>query len=428
LLNITELEEIEASIYNANFEEALEIIYRLEKEDIASKFKLLLLVLKGRLLCYQERYKDAVELGEKALSLSRELDLPIQSIDALLIKSYGVFLGYLEDSMDSVNQAETLIKSTYRDSSLDAPRQYSDYLTIRFIVLRYARNLKESFNVVNEWLSLYENSSERIDKAKAYMQLSESYLYDSKADIALDYAKKSLEIQKELKNQVGISSSLYFIGQSHFVMGEIEKSLDYLKKSLSFPEISVLTKLEAMHMMGAVFREKGEINRALKYYKRSLVLAQKEGYLEKLASILMGTGTIYRMKGESDIATEYLSQSLQLCRKINSLYGISVNLFYLILIYLEKNLIANAEAYLLKFEEIVEQTQSSQWFYLYKLAKALILKKTKRLKSRSEAENILKEIIENGKNLSPHIRLLTIINLCDLLLEELIITNIDTSD
>jgi tetratricopeptide (TPR) repeat protein len=425
LLNITELKEIETDIYSANFENVLEKIHRLEMGQMTSKFKLSLLIIKGRLFCYLEKYKDAVELGEKALILSRKLGLPIQSIDALLIKSYGVFLGYLENSIDLVNQAEDLFNSTFKNPPLDAPRQYSDYLIIKFIVLRYARNLKESFNTANEWFSLYESSSEKIDKSKVYMQLSESYLYDSKADIALDYAKRSFEIQKELKNQVGISSSLYFIGQSHFVMGEIDKSLDYLKKSLSFQIISILTKIEAMHITGAVFKEKGELNRALRYYKRSLGLSQKEGYFEKSASLLMGIGTIYRMKGESDIATEYLRQSLQLCRKINSLYGISVNLFYLILIYLEKNLIADAEAYLLKFEEVVERTQSSLWFYSYELARALILKKTKRLKSRSEAENILKEIIDHGQNLTPQLRLLTIINLCDLLLEELVITNND---
>ena len=423
--NITELREIETCIYNTNFEKALEIIQSLEKIDTATNFKLLLVILKGRLFSYQEKYKDAVELGEEAISLSRELGLPAQSIDALLLKSNGVFLGYLEDSIDIINQAEELINSKYENPPSDAPRQYSDFLTMKFIVLRYASNLKESFNTVNEWLSLYEGSSEKIDKSKIYIQMSESYLYDSKADIALDYAKKALDIQKELINKIGIASSLYSIGQSHFVMGEIEKSLDYFKECLSLPEISVLTKLEAMHMMGAVFKEKGEINRALRYYRRSVELARKEGYREKLASILLSIGTIYRMQGESNMATEYLNQSLQICREINSLYGISVNLFYLILIYLEKDLIADAKAYLLKFEKVVKQTQSSQWIYIYELARALILKKAKRLRSRSEAENILKEIIDNGQNLTPQLRLLTIINLCDLLLEELVITNND---
>jgi tetratricopeptide (TPR) repeat protein len=425
LPNITELKEIETYIYHANFEKALELISSLEEKNTASKFNLLLLILKGRLFSYQEKYRKAVEFGEKAISLSRELVLPVQSIDALLLKSNSVFLGDLEYSVDFINQAEKLINLTYENPALDAPRQYSDFLTIKFIVLRYASNLKESFKTFNEWLSLFEDSSEEIDKSKVYIQISESYLYDSKVNIALDYAKRSLDIQKNLENKIGIASSLYSIGQSHFVMGEIEESLDYFRKCLSFPEISVLTKLEAMHMTGAVFKEKGEINRALRYYKRSVDLARKEGYREKLASLMMSIGTIYRMKGESNIATEYLNQSLHLCREINSLYGISVNLFYLILIYLEKDLITDAQAYLLKLEKTVKQTQSSQWFYLYELARALIFKKTKRLKARSEAETILKEIIENGLNLTPQLRFLTIINLCDLLIEELVITNND---
>ena len=423
--NITELKEIETYIYNANFEKALQIIQSLEKKDTSSNSKLLLLILKGRIFSYQEKYKDAVELGEEATNLSRELGLPVQSINALLLKSNGVFLGYLEESINLIDQAEELINLAYKNPPLEEPKQYSDFLTMKFIVLRYAGDLKESFSTVNEWISLFEDTSEKIDRSKVYIQMSESYLYDSKVNIALDYAKKSFDIQTELKNNIGIASSLYSIGQSHYVMGEIEKSLDYFKECLSFPEISVMTKLAAIHMMGSVFKEKGEINRALRYYRRSVELARREGYREKLASIMMSIGTIYRMKGESNIATEYLNQSLELCKDINSLYGISVNLFYLLLIYLEKDLIADAQAYLLKFEKVVKQTQSSQWFYIYELARALILKKIKRLKSRSEAETILKEIVENGINLTPQLRLLTIINLCDMLLEELVITNND---
>jgi hypothetical protein len=57
------------------------------------------------------------------------------------------------------------------------------------------------------------------------------------------------------------------------------------------------------------------------------------------------------------------------------------------------------------------------------IAKALILKKVKRFKSRSKAETLLREIIEKDINLVPQLRLFVIVNLCDLLLEELKILN-----
>ena len=421
-----DLSFIENNIYNAKFNKALRNLQKLEKNEIKdSQHNLSILILKGRLLNYEENYKEAIKVGDLALKLSIELGDSDNQVNSLIIKSCCVFLGDLKASVDLITEAEKILLSLYEKPHVDSPRLFSDLLIMKFIILRYTGDLKESFKTANSWITLYEGNSKRIDQSRVYTQLSESYLYDGNADKALSYANKSLEIQTTLKNKIGIASSLYFIGQSYFVKGEIEQCLKYCKEAVAIHEISFLVKLEALHMIGAVFKEKGDLNRALRHYNRAANLAQKERYTEKLASILLAIGTIYRMRGESDIATNFLSRSLKICREINSLYGIAASIFYLMLIYLEKDLFKEAEALLPELGEITNQTQSIQWKNLYKLGKALVLKKPKRLKFRSEAESIFREIINDRINLTPQLRLLTIINLCDLLLEELVITNND---
>ena len=413
-------------MYDALFSEVFEILKEYgERRKKESDLNLRVLLLIGRVLCYEEKYKEALKVADQALILSEKIQNVVGSIDSLIIKSHCVFLGNLGESNEIISNAEKLINSISNNPTSDIPRLYSDFLIMKFIVLRYTGDLKKSFEIANYWRTLFESSSEKIDQARVYMQLSESYLYDGKVDDALHYAEASLMIHKEFNNKIGIASSLYFVGQSYFVKGEIEKSIEYFKNAMAIHEKSILITLETTHMLGAAFREKGEIGRALRYCNRAAQLAKKENYVEKLADLLVSIGTLHRMKGESKIALDYFTQSLEVCRKIKSLYGIAICLFYMILISLEKNLLEEAESYLPELAKITDQTKSAQWRSLYMLAKALILKKPKRLKSRSSAEMILKEIVEDHVNLTPQLRLFTIINLCDLLLEELVITNND---
>ncbi|MFX0029951.1 MAG: tetratricopeptide repeat protein [Candidatus Hermodarchaeota archaeon] len=418
-----ELANVEKLMYQAKFEIALERIeILLNKSQKSSLNHLLGLILKGRILSHIEQYKEALTIGNIVHQQSQKLELDLESIDALILKANVIFLGKTEEAYDYIIEAESIFKSLSTTASVHFKKQQADILLIKSIICRSNGELGEALSLAKQCLDLYEKQGEKIELSRIYWHLGDIYLYKSEPDIALDYAMKSLELQKELLNQNGIAKSLYLVGICYHSKSDFDLALKFCKQSLTIKEISILTKLESLHLLGLIYKEKGELNRTIRYYNRAAILAEKEDYIEEAIINFYGIGSTYRMKGEFDKALEYLKHSLKLSEMVGSKFGIQSSLFYLILLHLDKSIQEKAQNYLLQLEKLANQSESKVFNNVYLIAKALVLKKGNRIRNRTEAELLLKQIIEKGIA-TPILYRLSVVNLCDLFLEELNITN-----
>ena len=418
-----ELKDIKLLMYQAKFKEALKLIEFLEKKGkTASKDELSCLILKGRIYCYQGRYKLAIEVGELGYQLSQKLGSITESIDALLIKAHIVYLGQLDEAFNFIIEAEKLFKSINSVPSSNLSRQKTEILLINSIIYHNKGELNKAIDLAKQCLSITEKSGEKLDVARIYYHLGELFLYQSESDIGLDYAMKGLTLQEELSNKVGIAKCRYLAGTSYYTKGDVNRALDHVKKSLTIKEISKLTKLNVLDLLAGLYMNKGELERALRFRTRAAKLAKKEDFTKQVIISTYGLGVIYRVMGESNLAIKYFKQSLELSEKHNSLYGIQVSFFYLILAFLDINSLQQAKFYLNKLEHFANKTESQVFNSIYTTAKALVLKKSGRLRNRTEAEILLKQITESEYS-TPPIYLLSLVNLCELFLEELTFFN-----
>ncbi|MHA2182739.1 MAG: hypothetical protein ACXAAH_15065 [Promethearchaeota archaeon] len=417
------LKRVEQLIYNANFEEALEIIRDFEKEkNTTIKEQLLGSILKGRLYSYQGHYKEAVGIGKATYQISQSLSLIPETIDAILFKTYILYFGKLEEAFDLIKEIEKLYNS---DPTISTPmffRIQADILLIKSIICHHRGDLKESFELANRCLRILEKSGEKLDLSRIYCHLGELYLYKSDNDLGLDFAKKSLAIQMEMGNQNGIAKSLHLVGAGYYNKGEFYQALQIGKQGLKIKEIDLLTKLEMLDLLADIYKSKGELDRALRFQNRAAKIAEKEGYIEEAISCIYGTGVIYRRKGDIVRAIECFKDSLNLSLKYNSPYGKRSSLFHLILSNLDKNSLDQAKLYLTQLENSTNQIENGVFTNVYLTAKALVLKKGSRIRHRTEAEQILKQITEKVIE-TPILFIIASVNLCDLFLEELYLTN-----
>ncbi len=418
-----ELGRISHLMQQARFEKALELIRILEKRETNTpKDKLSLLVLKGKIFCYKEQYKQAVELGEQAYEWSQKLESISHSFDSLLITAHTAYLGKLEQAYNKVKEAKKSIKLISEDTAVDVPKMEADLLLIKMVVYHYRTDHTKALKLAKQWLSLRENLGEKLEFSRIYNLLVDIYLLQNNPNMALDYALKSLELQKELENPIGIATSLNFVGLSYFRKGDFDQALEFCKQSLNIKIISVSTKLSSLHLLGAIYKEKGYIDRTLRYYSRAAKLAEEEEYIEDFIENTVGIGATYRMKRDFDQAVKYLKQSLDLSEKFNNSYGMSSSLFYLILVYLDKGYLEKAYSYMEQLEEFAKNNESDVFKQLNMIAKALVLKRGGRVRNITEAEDLLIEVVKDEYAI-PQLSLLAIVNLCDLYLEELSITN-----
>jgi len=418
-----ELKQAELLMYQGKFNEALEMTNDFAAQKTAtSKDQLSSFILKGRIFNYMERYKEAVEIGEIAYHMSQKMEVISELIDSLLIKAHVVFFGKLENSIELILEAENTLNSIFNHQNYEITRQKSDLLLMKSIIHRITGDLNKSLELALQWQTLGEKISEKLDISRNYFNLGEIFLLKGDPKVALDYVKKSLKFQQELNNQIGIASCTSLVGLSHFSKGEFDDALKCCRYCLSIKDVSKRTEITTLHLIGAIYKEKGELNRTLRYYNRAAKLAEQENYYEGYLENIMGIGTVYRMKGEHEVAMRYLKRSLKLCKSIKSLFGINASLFYLVLSNLDIGSFEQAQEYLKQLEEFSEQTESNLFNQSYLIAKALALRKTNRIRNRTEAEMLLKQVVEN-KYTTPQLYLLTMVNLCDLFLEELFITN-----
>jgi len=413
----------ESLMYKGKFSKALEIISNCEKKvSKHSSEKLSLLILKGRIHTYSYRYKDAIEVGELADRLSKKLEMKEKHIKLLLIKAHVAFLGDIETALNLIDKSEKMLQKLSVETSLKYPQLQADLLLIKTSVFYLNDDLTIALNMSFRWLELNEKTAEKLDIARIYELLANIYLYKDELNDALEFAMKNLEIQKQLSNNVGKANSYCLIGLIYYKNGDFDSALDFSKKSLAIEELSVKAKLESLHVLGAIYKDKGELDRTLRYYGRAMKLAEKEKYLDEFTVNVLGIGATYRMKGELQLAEDYVKRSLKLSKINKSLYGINASLFYLVLINLDKNSLEQAQIYLSKLEKFTDKIEIKVFIHTYLIAKALLLKKSNRIRDRAESEALLKQIVES-KTATPHLFLLASVNLCELFLSELEHTN-----
>ena len=417
-----ELKQAAKLIYQARFDDALAIIKNFEKAETTTNEHLSCLILKGKIFCYKEQYKLAVDTGELAYQLSQQIGSPLRTIDALILKAHLGYFGNLEEAFACISEIDNLLNIDSKESMRDFPRQKSDLLFMKSFLYHKKTDHNKAIALALQWLAHGENISEKIDISRVYWHLGEIHLFKSELNIALDYSKKSLELQQELGNQIGIAKCNFLVGLCHFTKGEFDQTLDVLKQNLLISEISILTKLETYHLLGAIYKEKGELNRTIRYYSRANKIAEKEGYTEQIIINNYGIGATYRMKGDLAQATKYLKRSLEISREFNSQYGMNISIYYLILTNLDNNSIDQAKQYLAQLEQLTNKTESIVFKNVYLIAKALVLKKGGRIRNRTEAELLLKQITDKELE-TPILYRQAFVNLCELFLEELSITN-----
>ena len=418
-----ELTRAKKLMYKGKFSEALDIILICEKKVLKhSSEKLSLLILKGRICIYSYRYKEAVEVGELAGRLSKKLNISENHIQLLLIKAHVAFLGDIETALNLIDNSEKILHRLSVETSLEYPQLQVDLMLIKIFVYSLNDDLTAALNMSLQWLKLYEKTAEKLDLARIYEAMANIYVYKDELNKALEFAMKNLEIQKQLSNIIGKANSYCLIGLINYKNGDFDSALDFSKKSLASEELSTKAKLDSLHVLGAIYKDRGELDRTLRFYGRAMKLAEKEKYIDEFTANIMGIGATYRMKGNLQLAEDYIKRSLKLSKTNNSLYGINASLFYLVLINLDKNSLEQAQIYLSKLEKFTDKIEIKVFIHTYLIAKALVLKKSNRIRDRAESEALLKQIVES-KTSTPHLFLLASVNLCELFLGELKQTN-----
>jgi len=116
----------------------------------------------------------------------------------------------------------------------------------------------------------------------------------------------------------GQALTLLILGKVYDDLGEKQKALEYYSQSLPLLRAVGDRRQEVITLIsiGSVYSDLGEKQKALEYYSQSLPLSRALGSRGGEASTLNSIGLVYDDLGEKQKALEYYSQSLPLSRAV----------------------------------------------------------------------------------------------------------------
>jgi tetratricopeptide (TPR) repeat protein len=75
--------------------------------------------------------------------------------------------------------------------------------------------------------------------------------------------------------------------------------------------------------LGIVYWQKGEWDKAIEFYQKSLVIYEKVGDVHGMAKTWQGLGNVYQQKGEWDKAIEFYQNAFATMEKLGDVHGMA---------------------------------------------------------------------------------------------------------
>ena len=284
------------------------------------------------------------------------------------------------------------------------------------------RKLKEAFQIVLEIEQKADLTSQELLTLKLFKADLLRWLGDFLD--AIELAKEIFQEFQKLGDLVSSLDALLIQAYSHEIMVNITQSEDLIRQAEKLFKIIKATssidlrerEFEFVRIKAGICHCKGDIHTSLELNKKSFELAKDTGNKGMISVSLNNIADQYHHMKKYDKAIEYAKEALKFRKDFAGALGT------LIEINVSKGDIKEAKVYLDRLREISEKFDSKWTSTFYYSSKALILKSSLRARDRIKAEDIFKELAMDNTLLGEP-RITAIIDLCDLYLTELRITN-----
>ncbi len=464
-----ELARVRLLLEKGEYREARNVLESLRARDgLPVEDRLVCSLLEARIRAKLGEVAEAHALAEEVLQGARGRELPLLAVDALLVKAeVSYFLRRLDEGFEAVEVGERLLEGWELDpvgvgeediqwreaellrhrgffhfqrgdldqaltslqqslaihSRLDNKKGRADCLSSLGGVCRSKGNHGEAIEHAQRSLAIREELGNQDDIAQSFYQLALYYWWIGDLDRALQYAERSLAIREKVGNKRTIALPLANLGKIHQLRGDLDQALEYNQRSLAVAEElnDKFGTSYALINLGQIYREKGNLDRSLAYSQRCLELVEEPGVWQLSGWALSNLGLVYRLRGDLDLALEHFQQSLAIHEEIGNDASTAVILFYLIDAACDSNDPGRAQLYLEKFQQINERTDNRLMDQGYRVARALVLKASKRARDKWAAHEILEGVIEEPVT-AYSLTVTAMLHLCDLYLLELKMT------
>jgi len=456
------LQAIHSLFQKGEYQKSLAAIETYEKERafLPLKEQVELKLLRVKIYDKQQKYQEMLEITDELLNNSQSINETMSLLDTLYFKAKALNrLGQTGKGLAYIKMAEKVIAKGFNAPKKEIYLRRAELLFEKGFVFEQEDELKNSLENYLQSQSLRREIEDLEGLAETNTKVAE--IYQRLGDIvrALIMFKQSLEMFQSLNYEVKVAEVYNKIGEIYLWKGEYGPALENCLQSLSIAEEtkSNSIKVKAFLSLSTIYSYLGEFDRALIFLNRALNLNQEQENtidfgktlcllsririikgqlndavknLEQARQIFakqnykLGLQTVERLKGilafqlgEFEASKKYLIKDFEQLDHLKNYKEYSETLFWLIIVNLEENKIAEAKKYLQILQQNIEKKSNRLTQMESQLASALFLKRSKEPQILAKAKKILLEII-NKETVDYHLTSIAYFNLIELMLKE----------
>jgi serine phosphatase RsbU (regulator of sigma subunit) len=187
--------------------------------------------------------------------------------------------------------------------------------------------------------------------------IGNSYYLEGNFNPSLEYYLLALKLNEELGDKKGIANGLMGIGNIYSAQGNNKLSLEYQLRSLAIRE--TLNDKDGiagcLNNIGIIYMDFKEYDKALDYQLRSLKLKEEVGDKKGTSSNLGNIGAIYYELGNYPLALEYQEKAFQIRKELNNKKGMAMSYIDIGNIYEKQGKYAEAAESQLKAVQLAKE-------------------------------------------------------------------------
>ncbi len=214
--------------------------------------------------------------------------------------------------------AEKLMKSENSAISLNAKKHYADFLNNRGYINNNLGDVTSALDYFHKSIKIQEEVKDKIGLAYSFNNVG--YIYNSQGDLirALEFYRNSLKIREAIDDKQGVAQSLSNIGNLFEQTGDRSKALRYYYKGLRIREMinDKYGQSYSLQNIGSIYEDKNELANALKFFQQSLKLRQEIDDKQGIAYSLSNIGNIYFKQNQMELALENALASLKIANEL----------------------------------------------------------------------------------------------------------------
>ena len=281
------LSYIQELIEEGDFKAALTTIEKLdEANDLNDEEKFSYYLLKGTILFNLSQFEQSYEVANQAYQESKKVRDDIYIVDILtLIARNLIRLNRFDEAIETLEQAEDLVINYQQGASneTDLKRKKATLYSVKGYAFFYKGDSENSISTIEDSLSLFNEINDKKGIMYSFMQLGHNYfMYKGEWEKSLYYSERAEELGQEIgiqKCKRTFAMNSVNIGNVYIAKGELDRALSYYEHSLE-----ILRELnDDMYLIATLSNIayiswlKGELNDAFEYYKKAILNPRLKG-------------------------------------------------------------------------------------------------------------------------------------------------------